>query len=83
MSADLVQTLRLYCPTEHLEQFWHTDAMVIPTPVEYVPAWQVRHDAEALTLVPLEYVPGRQAVQDVIVVAARPVEYKPETHEVH
>ena len=54
MFAELLQLDTLYWPVWHTEQVWHTDAMVMPAPVEYVPELQTVQETDELTPVPLE-----------------------------
>lgn len=41
--AELLQLDTLYWPTAHTEQLVHAKPVFMPSPVEYVPDWQVVH----------------------------------------
>ena len=71
--AEDEQLVKTYCPVEQFEHVWHVVGVVAPTPVEYVPAWQVTHAVMELCAVPVKYVPATQKMQGVVVL----VEYLP------
>jgi len=60
---EALHVVRLYWPIEHTEHATQAADMVMPAPVEYVPAWQLTHAPDWLAPMPVLYVPATHSAQ--------------------
>ena len=60
---EALHVVRLYWPIEHTEHVAHAADMVMPAPVEYVPAWQLVHTPDWPPPVPVWYLPAVHSAQ--------------------